>query len=39
MASSEKKRIKGKKLISKKTKIKFIKRTTENYNVLNKLES
>ena len=37
MAQSEKKRVEGKKPLSKKTKIKFGKRLKANYIVLNKL--
>jgi len=37
MAQSEKKRVKGKKPLSKKTKVKFGKRLKANYIVLNKL--
>jgi hypothetical protein len=37
MAQSEKKRVEGKKPLSKKTKIKFGKRLKANYIILNKL--
>ena len=37
MSKSEKKRVIGKKSVSKNTKIKFVKRLKANYLVLNKL--
>ena len=37
MAQSEKKRVEGKKPLSRKTKVKFGKRLEANYLVLNKL--
>ena len=38
MAQSEKKRIEGKKPVSKKTQIKFKKRIKNNHEVINKLQ-
>jgi len=38
MAQSEKKRVEGKKLTSRKTQVKFEKRIKNNHEVINKLQ-